>query len=582
MKQVIYAAPNYAKLRQANGYLVDKTEYIAKLERVNNPIFLRPRRFGKSFLCSMLECYYDLDYKERFQELFGDTWIGQNPTGNQNKYIVLRLNFSTVHVGKTIDEIEVSFRKTCNTKLQIIRLRYAASFKDMPEINMTGSVSDNLDSLLTYIEAMDLPPLFVIIDEYDNFANQLIIRNLNHLYRQLVSEGGFLKTFFKVLKAGREIDAIENVYITGILPMTIDELASAFNVGTFLTLDATFEAMVGFTQPEVERLLDDIFEDYYNLPQTLRGIVGELIKNNYNGYHFVRPASHEEGVAVYNTTILMYFLQHLTAHGEITEYLTDENLRTDIGWMQRLSVANAQLAEDMINQLMMEKTLPYNKLSLPTRFNVSKFFDNHFFPISLFYLGLLTRKNDTQLSFPNLNIYHIFVEYFNKRNHLDTTNPFALPILDFIRQPDLEALFRTYWEAYVAHLPEVVFMQMNENFYRTTFYQVCMEHLSSHFIWNVERSYPEGKSDLEFIGKHNEKFAGMRWVIEFKYYSNSAIKKKLQQDKITLDEFTVQADDLVQIQGYVQGLQREYPEAQVSQFVIYCFGNQDFRVFAVD
>jgi len=581
MKQIIYAAPNYAKLREANGYFVDKTEYIAKLEQVSNPIYLRPRRFGKSFLCSMLEFYYDLNHKERFQELFGDTWIGQHPTGKQNQYIVLRLNFSTIEVGKTIDEIETSFRNHCNRRIKAIYQRNTSLFEEIPDTDLNVPVSNNLDALLSDIEVMELPLLFVIIDEYDNFANQLIIRSQNSLFHQLVGEGGFLKTFFKVLKAGRESGAIENIYITGILPMTIDELASAFNVGTFLTLDPTFEAMVGFTQSEVDTLLDEIFVDY-DFPQNMRGVVDELIKNHYDGYHFVKPAVDKDSVALYNTTILMYFLRHLTQHGEITEYLTDENLRTDIGWMRRLNEANPQLAESMSNQLMIEKALPYNRLTLPIRFNVSNFFDNQFFSTALFYLGLLTRKNETQLTFPNLNMYHIFVGYFNERHQLDTTNPFALPILDFIREPNLESLFRTYWEAYVAHLPEVVFMQMNENFYRTTFYQVCMEHLSSYFIWNVERSYPEGKSDLEFIGKHNQKFSGMRWVIEFKYYSNSAIKKKLQTDKITLDEFTVQEEDLKQVRGYIQGLRREYPEAQVSQFVIYCFGNLDFRVFAVD
>ena len=139
-----------------------------------------------------------------------------------------------------------------------------------------------------------------------------------------------------------------------------------------------------------------------------------------------------------------------------------------------------------------------------------------------------------------------------------------------------------YWESYIKNLPEAVFTKMNENFYRTTFYHLCMQHLSRYFIWNVERSYPEGKSDLEFIGKHNEKFAGIRWVIEFKYYSNTGIQKKLSTDKIKLEEFKVQDEDLEQIRGYVQGLAREYPEAKVSQFVIYCFGNQDFRVFAVE
>ena len=120
-------------------------------------------------------------------------------------------------------------------------------------------------------------------------------------------------------------------------------------------------------------------------------------------------------------------------------------------------------------------------------------------------------------------------------------------------------------------------MKVNENFYRTTFFELCSRHLSPWFTWNVERSYPSGKSDLEFVGKHHEKFAGLRWVIEFKYYSNTDFKKL----KTSIDAFELQEEDKKQIAGYVEGVIKEYPEAKISPFVIYCFGNQGFRVFAV-
>ena len=147
----------------------------------------------------------------------------------------------------------------------------------------------------------------------------------------------------------------------------------------------------------------------------------------------------------------------------------------------------------------------------------------------------------------------------------------------FINAPDLHQLFADYWRLYVAQLPEAIFQQVNENFYRTTFFELCSRYLSEWFTWNVERSYPQGKSDLEFVGKYHQRFAGLRWVIEFKYYSNRAFNKF----KTTIEDFTLQPEDTAQIAGYVEGLTQEYPEAQVSQFVIYCIGNQGFRVFDV-
>ncbi|MEM7537434.1 MAG: AAA family ATPase [Chloroflexota bacterium] len=577
MKQIYYAEPSYGRLRRKNGYLIDKTKYIAELERINNPIYLRPRRFGKSFMCSLLEHYYDLRFKNKFDALFGDTWIGQNPTGQQNQYMVLSLNFSTINPNDSISVIEKEFHKHCNRRLRLVRERYTALYEDIPPIDNKDTASNNLHMLTTEIETWDLPPLFVTIDEYDNFANQLIVNYQDNVYEKLTGKNSFFKTFFKVLKAGRETEAIENVYITGILPMTIDDLASAFNVGTFLTLDPTFEAMAGFTQEEVDTLLDDIFEDH-SLPATIRDEIDELIKTNYNGYHFVEFTEREKSTPVYNTTILMHFLRHLTEHRKVPTHLTDKNLKTDIDWVRRLATVEPKETKAFVDRLILQKQTPYNNLVLTDQFNIAQFFEKQFFPVSFFYLGLLTRLDPFYLTFPNLNMYEIFVEYFNEMHHLSTENNYAEAMEAFVRHPDLEALFQCYWDVYITQLPEQIFAQVNENFYRTTFYAICTQYLSQWFIWHVERSYPKGKSDLEFVGKHHEKFAGMHWVIEFKYYS----KEKMRKEKVNLQTFEAKNEDLDQLRGYVEGLTAKYPEAQASQFVIYCFANAGFRVFVVD
>ncbi|MEM7538461.1 MAG: AAA family ATPase [Chloroflexota bacterium] len=576
-KQVIYAAPSYADLRRDNGYFVDKTEYVAKLERINNPVFLRPRRFGKSFMCSTLQAYYDLRYKDQFDELFGDTWIGQNPTGQQNKYIVLNLNFSSVRPADTLAEIEQSFKSRVNQAIHLLRFQYAPLLDALPPIDINGSTSDNLSTLIMYTTALNWPQLFVIIDEYDNFANRLIVSHRDHLYDELTDDDSFLKVFFKVLKEGKETGAIKNNYITGILPLTIDDLASAFNVGTFLTLDPAFEAMVGFTQEEVDALLDEIFVDY-EFPAHMRSEIDTLLKTHYNGYHFAAPASHEDSVSLYNTTILMYFLRYWTEHRKFPPQLTDENLRTDIGWVRRLAVANPDEAEKFVNALTVDRAISYSNSLLGSQFNVQQFFAKGFFPISFFHLGLLTRQDHFYLTSPNLNMYEIFIEYFNERHKINTTDPFIKPMQAFAHRPNLESLFRCYWHEYVSQLPEAIFMQVNENFYRTTFYQLCTQHLSTWFVWNVERSYPSGKSDLEFVGKFNEKFADMHWVIEFKYYS----KSKMQEKNVDLATFDVLDEDADQVMGYVNDLKKESPDAQISQFVIYCFANEGFRVFEIE
>ena len=168
-------------------------------------------------------------------------------------------------------------------------------------------------------------------------------------------------------------------------------------------------------------------------------------------------------------------------------------------------------------------------------------------------------------------------QYFNELHQIDVSTRYAELMQAFVNHPNLERLFAGYWEQYVSQLPAAIFENVNENFYRTTFFELCSRYLSPWFTWNVERSYPQGKSDLEFVGKYHEQFAGLRWVIEFKYFSNTTTRAK----KFRIDQFALIETDDDQIRGYAEGLRQEYPEAKVALFVIYCFGNQGFRIFAL-
>ena len=572
-KRVLYSEANYAAIVRKNGYFVDKTEYLEKLETVTNPVFLRPRRFGKSLLCSIQRYYYDLNHADQFEELFGHTWIGQHPTADRNQFVIVSLNFSVISIGSDISQIESSFKNHCNTALRSLRDIYAPLFGDMPELPLNAPVADNLTQLLQYIQARRLPPIYLIIDEYDNFANQLVITNRNQLYQQLTADDGFFKTFFKTLKQGRETGAIHNVFITGVLPIAIDDMASGFNVARFITLDPKFEYMLGFTQKEADQLLDAVYQNYDIDPAT-RQDVGAVMKNQYNGYHLVSA----QGETLYNSTLVMYFLDWLYRYKTIPERLTDLNLKTDLHWIKHLTASNPQLTEEFIDRLTIHSTIPYDKVMLEEKFNMHQFFDKGFFPISFFYLGMLTLKDSYYLQLPNLNMRRIFTQYFNEVHRIDVSTRHTEYMQAFSDKPELEPLFAGYWREYVSQLPEAIFQQVNENFYRTTFYELCSRYLSRWFTWHVERSYPQGRSDLEFVGKFNEIYADLRWVIEFKYFSNTEFRKF----KTGIKEFQLQEEDTEQIKGYAEGLRQEYPEARISLYVIYCIGNQGFRVFSVE
>lgn len=571
-KRVLYSEANYAALVRDHGYFVDKTAYIAKLEPVRNPVFLRPRRFGKSLFCSILRYYYDRIYVEQFEELFGHTWIGQHPTGRQNQYLILSLNFSTIAPGPTHQAIEDSFKRQCNYQIDSLRHTHTPVLDELPVLALDAPVADNLRTLLVYLEARQLSRLYVIIDEYDSFANQLITRHKDELYDQLTADDSFFKSFFKTLKEGRETGAVANIFITGVLPILIDDLASGYNIASFITLRPGFEQMLGFTQTEVDQLLVEVYQDYAIDPAT-RPEVDDVVRNYYDGYHFGLPP----GEALYNATSLIYFLDQFTVTQTIPNRLIDANLKTDLSWVQRLTASNPALTEEFVEQLTLKNTIGYDEKFLLEKFDRGQFFAKSFFPISFFYLGMSTLQDNFYLRLPNLSMREIFAEYFNEVHAIDVSTRYTETMQAFVNQPNLEQLFAGYWHGYVSQLPEAVFTKMNENFYRTTFYELCSRYLSRWFTWNMERSYPTGKSDLEFVGKYHEKFAGLRWVIEFNYYSNTEFRKFNR----TIETFELQAEDTEQIAGYTAGLRREYPQAQIAQFVVYCFGNQGFRVFRV-
>ncbi|MCP4153190.1 MAG: AAA family ATPase, partial [bacterium] len=375
------------------------------MEEYKNPVFLRPRRFGKSLWCTTLKYYYDINEADDFEHLFGHTDIGKNPTPLHNRFIVLSLDFSIIEPYGDIEQIRARFNRQCNTALQVVLWKYKKYFKDFDKLNEDEDASTNLEKILGQIEAFDLPRLFIIIDEYDNFANQLITAHKDVLYRELTADNSFLKNFFKTLKNGCKARTIDRVFITGVLPITIDDLSSGYNIADFLTLKKKFENMMGFTQQEVSVLLDEVYGQH-RLPPGTRSQIMEVITANYNGYRIIDP----NGDGLFNSTILMYFLRQFIEEKEIPEYLIDVNLKTDVSWVKRLTASNPDNTKELVNQLLIHNRLPYNKTALSEKFNMSQFFQKDFYPISFYYLGMLTKQDGRYMCLPNLNMRSIFVD----------------------------------------------------------------------------------------------------------------------------------------------------------------------------
>ncbi len=198
-RQIPYGVGNYEQIVNGNYYYVDKTAYIRALEKVANSVFLRPRRFGKTLWCSTLECYYDINRKDQFEHLFGKTDIGRNPTERRNTMLVLQLNCSVVTVGDTLDSIEQSFYEMVRNRVEPF-VAYYANIADFSRVLNATTAVGLIDGILSVIKQNNAPPLCVLVDEYDNFTNQLILSNRDTHYYDVTGKDSFFKNFFKTLK----------------------------------------------------------------------------------------------------------------------------------------------------------------------------------------------------------------------------------------------------------------------------------------------------------------------------------------------------------------------------------------------
>ena len=542
-RKIPYGVINWATLVR-ECLFVDNTSYIRKLEDVATPVFLRPKRFGKSIVCSMLAHYYDIGLKDRFDELFGMTDIGRNPTPLRNSFLVLTFDFSTVQVG-TLAEIERNFVEHVRGRIGRFAAQYS-QYADWSEALARKGPAAMVDKVRDIVKNEGLPPLYVIIDEYDNFTNELVVSNRYMEYNAIcghdskgdVTRESFFKAFFKSFKAGLADGTVARTYFTGVLPITLDDLSSGFNVGTVVSLDADKIGLVGFTQSQVDTYVDDIFAEH-GLDPLLKPVVLTDLKNFYDGYRFVPEAE-----PLYNATICNWYLRCLLVERKIPRTVIDANVRTDIGWFRRLARTPANALYKVRAYVEQGTGERADFGSLSAKFGRAKFFSEEFFPYALYYLGLLTFENIFRLNIPNLTIKNMFVDYYDElsefQNVAEARTAFSIAAEALaLGDGSWKNLFDAYWQHYVkARIPAQAFDKINENFFRTTFTSRCLDVLPMFYSFETEYNSSEGRCDFLAIPKPG--VAKPAQLVEFKYFTNAAAEKGNVLGRDTPDAETVE------------------------------------------
>ncbi len=563
-----YAVANYADLRDRGFYYVDKTDYIPRLEAYNAPVFLRPRRFGKSLLVSTLAHYYDRTLAHRFEDLFGGTYIGSHPTPEHNRYMIIRYDFSAMVMADNMEGLEQNFNILNRGPVEIMVTHNRDLFGDF-QFSTRENATQMLEEVLAYARAHDLPPVYILIDEYDNFTNQLLTSYNDPLYEKVTTADSFLRTFFKVIKKGIGEGSIRTCFCTGVLPVTMDDLTSGYNIAEILTLESDFINMLGFTHAEADAYLRYVL-DKYTGSQERYDEIWQLIVNNYDGYRFS-----PKGEKLFNATILTYFLKKFAVNkGEVPEEMIDENLRTDIGWLRRLTLS-LENSKAMLDALVIDNGLYYNVADLSSKFNKQKFFDKNFYPVSLFYLGMTTLQNNFRMALPNLTMRSIYMDYYNVLNRIDGGANRYVPTYErFVDERDFESLVRNYFEQYLGQFPAQVFDKINENFIRCSFFELVSRYLSSCYTFAIEQNNSEGRADFEMTGIPGTDYYTDDRLVEFKYYKAKEAEKMLELDAPL-------PEHVEQVHRYAEDTLRHFPNYKVRTYVVYICANRGWKCWEV-
>ena len=563
-----YAVANYAEMRDRGFYYVDKTDYIPRLEAYKAPVFLRPRRFGKSLLVSTLAHYYDRTLAHRFEDLFGGTYIGSHPTPEHNRYMIIRYDFSAMVMADNMEGLEQNFNDLNCSPVEIMVIHNRDLFGDF-KFTTRGNASKMLEEALAYARAHDLPPVYILIDEYDNFTNQLLTSYNDPLYEKVTTADSFLRTFFKVIKKGIGEGSIRTCFCTGVLPVTMDDLTSGYNIAEILTLESDFINMLGFTHAEADAYLRYVL-DKYTGSQERYDEIWQLIVNNYDGYRFS-----PKGEKLFNATILTYFLKKFAVNkGEVPEEMIDENLRTDIDWLRRLTLS-LENSKAMLDALVIDNGLAYNVADLSSKFNKQKFFDKNFYPVSLFYLGMTTLQNNFRMALPNLTMRSIYMDYYNVLNRIDGGANRYVPTYErFVDERDFESLVRNYFEQYLGQFPAQVFDKINENFIRCSFFELVSRYLSSCYTFAIEQNNSEGRADFEMTGIPGTDYYTDDRLVEFKYYKAKEAEKMLGLDAPL-------PEHVEQVHRYAEDTLRHFPNYKVRTYVVYICANRGWKCWEV-
>lgn len=576
-----YGIADFYKIINNGFFYQDRTDKIPLLEEAGEQLlFIRPRRFGKSLLLSMLENYYDFKKADEFEALFGHLAIGKKPTAKHNQYFVLKWDFSAVQAQGSINEIKDALHEHINQCI--------TDFAKYYQLDINIHHKNSISSFQSLLSSLRTEPyrLYLLIDEYDNFANELMMSKQHH-YEALLYGEGLLKTIFKTVKFAATSLGLDKVFITGVSPVVMSDMTSGYNVAVNIYLENKFNDLCGFHENEITLLLDNIRKDKAKNAEALA-----LMKTFYNGYCFSEDGNHY----IYNPTLSLYFLKYLQEHQSYPNNMLDENLAMDRNKLNY--IAGLPHGETALLKAINEEGMTIFQLN--KRFGVEDVLnqvkDQTFMASLLYYFGVLTLAGRTEfgellLKIPNLVIRKLYAEKLQERFLPEYEDRQILEDISkaLYQRGEIQGLCTFIEKRYFNILSNRDYRWTNELMLKFAFISLLFN--DTFYIMESEAEINRRYLDLSMILRPEmRRYKLFDLLIEFKIIklnelNLTATQLKTKTDKELaslpllqqrLDEAKTQAND------YIAKLSNKYGELRLKSFVVIALGFDKLLWFSLE
>lgn len=392
--KIPYGLSDFRQIREEGYFYADKTPFLPALETYyRHVVFLRPRRFGKSTLVSMLEHYYDVGHADRFDELFGALWVHAHPTPERSRYLVFTLDFSQMATDVGPDVLRRTFFEVVRSGATAFLLRHRERIPPLADLYGRLDQYQDAEALVGAIMAVVSTTsyrMYVLIDEYDHFANRLLAGGAEQTYDTIITKTGFVRSFYATLKSGTRSGAVARMFVTGVSPLMLDDLSSGFNIATHASLSPRLHALAGFTHEETRRAVEELLTARPDLAGKAglsdRETLLAVLEEHYNGYRFSQDAEER----VFNSDMVLYFLRELDDRGRCPDSMLDRNARTEYSHLQRIGTISGTAAPERRALLQTILSEGHLRSEIVEQFGVRSLASHEGFVSLLYFLGMLT------------------------------------------------------------------------------------------------------------------------------------------------------------------------------------------------